>query len=215
MFLTAAEADDIAKHVAGIEARTGVQIVTAVVGKSDTYVELPWKAFALGASMAALAAVTADAVRPQWATSNTALVQAGIILGAGAVAALLAVFVPSFARLFLRAVRAEVEVRQYAQSMCLTRQIFTTPGRRGVLVLISLFERRIEILPDVGLRDRVSARDWSAIIGRMSPLLRRDRPFQAIQQALAALDELLATRGIHEHPNDNALSDRPIQERGL
>ncbi len=119
MFLTSAEADEIEAQVAGIESRTGVQVVTAVVGKSDTYVELPWKAFALGASVAALATVAVDTLRPQWATSNTAVVQAGIILGAGAAAALLAVFVPAFARVFLRAVRAEVEVRQYAQSMCL------------------------------------------------------------------------------------------------
>jgi putative membrane protein len=190
-------------------------VVTAVVGKADTYAELPWKAFALGTSLSALVTVTADALRPQWATSNSAMIQAGIILGAGAAGALLAVFVPAFARLFLRAVRAEVEVRQYAQSLCLERQIFATPDRRGVLVLISLFERRIEILSDVGLRDRMSAGDWSAIVGRMTPLLRRERPFRAIQQALVSLDELLATRGIRERAGDNTLPDRPIEERGL
>jgi putative membrane protein len=201
MFLTPAEADQIEAQVAGIESRTGVHIVAAVVGKSDTYVELPWKAFALGASVAALAAVTADALRPQWATSNMAVIQAGIVLGAGAVGALLAVFVPAFARLFLRAVRAELEVRHHAKSMFLDRQIFATPGRSGVLVLVSVFERRIEILPDVGLRARVSASDWNAMVARMTPLLRQGRPFHAIQQALAALDELL-------------IADRPIQERG-
>jgi putative membrane protein len=192
-----------------------VQIVAAVVGKSDAYLELPWKAFALGVSAAALATVTADALRPQWTTSNTAIIQAAIVLGAGAACALLAIFVPAFARLFLRVVRAEGEVRQYAQSMCLDRQIFATPGRRGVLVFISLFERRIEILADRGFRDRVSARDWNAIIERMMPLLRRGRPFDALQHALTALDELLVARNIHETALENTLSDRPIQERGL
>src|SRR5436190_252381 len=114
MFLTPAEADQIAAQVAGIESRTGVQIVAAVVGKCDSYVELPWKAFALGASVSALALVTADTWRPQWATSTTVVAFAGIVLAAGAVLALLAVFVPAFARAFLRAVRAEAEVRQYA-----------------------------------------------------------------------------------------------------
>jgi uncharacterized membrane protein len=135
MFLTTTEADEIEAHVAGIEARTGVQIVAAVVGKSDTYVELPWKAFALGVSAAALASVTVDALRPEWTTANTAIIQAVIVLGAGGAVALLAIFVPAFARLFLRAARAEAEVRQYAQSMCLQRQIFATPGRTGVLVI--------------------------------------------------------------------------------
>jgi putative membrane protein len=215
MFLTTTEADEIEAHVAGIEARTGVQIVAAVVGKSDTYVELPWKAFALGVSAAALASVTVDALRPAWTTANTAIIQAVIVLGAGGAVALLAIFVPAFARLFLRAARAEAEVRQYAQSMCLQRQIFGTPGRTGVLVLVSLFERRIEILADTGFRDRVSARDWNAIIERMTPLLRRGRPSQALQQALTALDELLIARNICETIAGNPLADRPIQERGL
>jgi uncharacterized membrane protein len=83
-----------------------------------------------------------------------------------------------------------------------------------VLLLVSRFERRIEILPDVGLRDRVSPSDWSAIIARMTPLLRRGRPFHAIEQALAALDELLVTRGVHEPASGNPFPDRPIQERG-
>ena len=215
MFLTTTEADEIETQVAGIEARTGVQIVAALVGKCDAYVELPWKAFALGVSAAALATVSADALRPEWTTANTAVIQAVIVLGAGAAVALLAIFVPGFARLFLRTARAEAEVRQYGQSMYLQRQIFATPDRKGVLVLVSLFERRIEIIADTGFRDRVSAGDWNAIVERMMPLLRRGRPSQALQQALTALDELLVARDIHETAPGNLLADRPIQERGL
>jgi putative membrane protein len=214
MFLTSIQADEVAAHVAAIEARAGVQVVPALVGKCDTYVELPWKAFALGVSMSALAVVTADARWPEWVTLSTAPVQAALMLGAGAAGALLAIFVPSFARVFLRRTRAELEVRQYARAMFLERQVFMAPGRNGVLVLISLFERRIEILPDIGLRDRVSARDWSAIIELMTPQLRRNQPFHAMRRALAALDELLIARGIHDVPDGNAFSDRAIEERG-
>ena len=46
MFLSRAEADGAAR----VEARTGAQLVTAIVARSDAYVELPWKAFALGAA---------------------------------------------------------------------------------------------------------------------------------------------------------------------
>lgn len=216
MYLTSTEADEIEAHVAGIESRTGVQIVTAVVGKSDIYIELPWKAFALGASVAALVMVTADTWRPDWATADIARLHAVTVLGAGAVSALLAVFVPSFGRLFLRATRRDLEVRLHAQSLFLQREIFATPGRTGALVLISLFERRIEILPDIGLRHRVSEADWSAIIARMTPLLRERRPFHAIQQALVALDELLVARGIHEGTAPGkTLPDRPIEESNL
>ncbi len=73
MFLNDAEADTIDAQIGRLESRTGVQVVTAVVGKSDTYAELPWAAFALGAALAGFAVVLADAVRPQWITSHTAL----------------------------------------------------------------------------------------------------------------------------------------------
>jgi putative membrane protein len=216
MFLTRAEADAIDAQVARVESRTGVQIVTAVVGKSDTYVELPWKAFALGASLAAFGVVVADAWRPDWVTSRTALLHAVTILGAAAASALLAVFVPAFGRLFLRATRRELEVRHHAQSLFLTRELFRTRQRTGVLVLVSLFERRIEILPDTGLHDRVSEADWRAVIAPMTPLLRQARPFHALEEGLAALEALLAAKGFRAAEGGaNELPDRPIEERGV
>ena len=58
-----------------LEARTGVEVVTAVVGKCDGYPEIVWKAFALGASLAALVVIALDVVRPDWATSDVDVVQ--------------------------------------------------------------------------------------------------------------------------------------------
>jgi putative membrane protein len=215
VFLTPAEAGAIADHVARIESRVGVQIVPAVVGKSDTYVELPWKAFALGASMAAFATVVADAWRPDWITAGTALLHAVMILAVGGASALLAVFLPSFGRLFLRATRRDLEVRHHAQSLFLTRELFRTRQRLGVLVLVSLFERRIEILPDTGFHDRVSEGEWSAVVARMTPLLRQGRPFHALQEALTALEALLDAKGFGAAPSSGArLHDEPIEERG-
>ena len=215
LFLSDVEADAINAQVARVEARTGVEVVTAIVGKSDTYVELPWKAFALGASFAAFGVVIADLWRPDWVTAGTALLHAVTILGVAAASALLAVFVPAFGRLFLRATRAEIEVRQHAQSLFLTRELFRTRQRTAVLVVVSLFERRIEILPDTGLHDRVTEADWSGVIARMTPRLREARPFHALQEGLAALEALLAAKGFQgDAARDNPLPDRPIEERG-
>src|SRR5512140_2577098 len=122
--LSRAESDAIDALIENIESRTGVQMVVAAIGKSDSYAELPWKAFALGASVAALATVLGDLWWPQWVSSDSALIVASVILGAGAACALLGVFVPPFARLFLRAARGHAEVRQYAQALFLARELF-------------------------------------------------------------------------------------------
>ncbi len=215
MFLSDAEADAIDAQIGRLESRTGVQVVTAAIGKSDTYVELPWKAFALGAALAGFAVVLADMRWPQWVTSHTALIHATTILGAAAASALLAVFVPPFARLFLRATRRDLEVRQHAQALFLTRELFKTRGRTGVLILVSLFERRVEILPDTGLHARVSKEDWGSVIARMTPRLREARPFHALQEGLAALEDLLASKGFQPGAGPDELPDRPIEERGV
>ena len=55
-------------------------------------------------------------------------------------------FAPAYARLFINRFRMDGEVRQYAQSMFLTRQLFHTRARSGVLVLAALFERKVQVI---------------------------------------------------------------------
>lgn len=208
MRLQPAESDAIARHIASVEARTGVQLLAAVVPRSDSYVELPWTAFALGASLAALGVVAADA-------SVTALLHAVAILGSGAICALLAIFVPPFARLFLREARSHAEVKQYAESLFLRHELFGTRGRTAVLILVSQFERRVEILPDTGLRARVGEAEWRQVIDTMVPHLRETGPFQALEAGIAYVERLLASKDFHATPGmTNELPNRPIEESG-
>lgn len=213
-FLDQRESAALEQAIAGLEAQTGVQLVTAVIGKADSYVELPWKAFALGTAFAALALVVADALSPRWTGADTALIFAVAILGAGAVSALLAVAAPAYARLFLRATRRDLEVRHYAQAFFLRRELFATRGRNGILLLVALFERKVEILPDVGLHARFDRTDWRTVIDAMTPLLRERRCFGALQQGVVRLEALLLAKGMSAASGGNELADRPIQETG-
>ncbi len=49
MYLTPADMQSIEARVGALEKDLGVEVVTMVVAKSDTYPETVWKAFALGA----------------------------------------------------------------------------------------------------------------------------------------------------------------------
>jgi hypothetical protein len=121
MFLSKTETDALDLQIARVHAATGVRVVAAEIGKADVYEELPWKAFALAVSLAALGVVAADVFRPQWEIAHSTLLSAVTPLAAGAFAALLAIFVPAFGRLFLHGARCEVEVGQYAQALFLRR----------------------------------------------------------------------------------------------
>ena len=215
MRLQPAESDAIGRRIAAVEARTGVQVIAAVVPRSDNYVELPWKAFALGAPLAAFGVVVADTWLELWVTATTTLLHAVLILGSAAACALLAIFVPSFARLFLRETRRHAAVREYAESLFLRHELFKTHGRTAVLILISRFERRIEILPDTGLHGRVGETEWRQVIDTMAPHLRDARPFHALEAGIAAVESLLVSKGLHANAGaTNELPNRPIQESG-
>jgi putative membrane protein len=215
MPLQPAESAAIDRRVTTVEARTGVQVVAAVVPRSDSYVELPWKAFALGASLAALGVVAADMWLRPWATSTTALIHAVAILGSAATCALLAIFVPPFARGFLRRVRGHAAVKEYAESLFLRHELFRTRRRTAVLILVSRFERRVEILPDTGLHGRIGEAEWRQVIETMAPHLRDARPAQALEAAIDAVERLLVSKGFHaDRGTTNELPNRPIEERG-
>lgn len=214
IFLTSAEAEAIEARVAELEASCGVEVVTLIVGKADVYPETVWKAFALGASIACLVVTLADILHPQWITATAMLGSAIAILGTGAACALLAVYVPGFARLFLRESRATLEVQQYAKVQFLERELFATPARTAILLLVSLLERRVVILPDTGLHARVSAAEWNAVIARMTEALRARRPGAAVLEGLGGVSSLLASKGFTCATAASVFANKPIEDKG-
>jgi putative membrane protein len=206
--------DAVDSHVARVEAATGVQVVVALIDKADTYLELPWRAFALGASLGALVAVVIDAASHWW-TAYVALATAAATLGTGAALAVVALLVPAFARLFLRDIRRDAEVRLYAQSLFLRRELFATRERNAVLVLVARFERKVEIVADKGFDGRVGRDEWSRVIDSMTPPLADSRYADAFRNGLEAIETLLVAKGYAPRAGGaNELPDRPIVERG-
>jgi len=201
------------RQIAETEKRTGAQIALAVVERSDSYAEIPWKAFALGAGVSGLVLVVAELLHPQWPWDIQALPAVLLMLAGGVAAALLCIGSPLFARLFLDSHRAEVEVRQYAQSMFLSRELFHTSQRTAILILISLFERQVVSLPDTGAEKRLGAEAMQKAIERMTRLLASQGIAEAFGEGLTALEGQLAPSATVETA-ENEISDEIIEEKG-
>lgn len=201
-------------RIAKAEKKTGTQIVLALIERSDAYPEIPWKSFALGVSVSSLVVLILNNLWPFTPPAMAVLVSIVIILGTGTGLALLCVFIPDVARLFLSADRAEAETRQYAESLFLAREIFSTPDRRAVLLMISLFEHRIVILPDTGLAGQIDdAGTAEKIISGMRPHLKAGRLAQALDAGLDGLENLI----IHDGKSISPAVELPntiIQEKG-
>ncbi len=209
--INAADQAAIATRVGELESAFGVEAVTIVVGKSDVYPETVWKAFALGAALTGLIVAVHDLLRPPWTSGGSALWPAVAMLGIGALWALGAVFVPAFARFFLRKSRAELEVAQFADVQFLQRELFATPARNAVLILVSLLEQRVVIRADTGLHGKVAVAEWDAVIARMILALRAGAPGAAMLAGLAALRELFAAKGFVPATPANRFADRAIE----
>jgi putative membrane protein len=213
MFLTPTDKQAIEARVAALEKEHGLEVVTVVVAKSDVYPETVWKAFALGSALTALVVTIADLVRPDWTTAAAMLGSVMAILGVGALCALASVYVSGFARLFLRDSRAALEVSQYAKTQFLERQLFATPQRTAILVVVSLLERRVVILADAGLREFVTAAQWDAVIARMTDKLKAGAVGAAMLAGLSGIGELLAGKGF-ARGSGNVFGNAPIEEGG-
>jgi len=212
--LSDSERSLLKERVAETEKQTGAQIVLATVRRSDSYTEIPWKAFAIGASLAGLAVLFLDLFVWGWLTEVLILISVVAILATGLICALLSVIWPGFARLFLSESRKETETKQYAESLFLSNELFSTEGRRGILLLVSQFERQVVILPDKGVQDKLSEEKLNDLISKMTKNLRQNEMGKAMETGLVSIQKILGSR----EPGGtftNELSDEIIEEDGL
>ncbi|HXF67731.1 MAG TPA: TPM domain-containing protein [Burkholderiales bacterium] len=215
MFLDPAAQEAVKRRVAALESATGVEAVAAVVARADCYPEIPWKAFALGAALAALAAVAAALFEPGWEAHEAVWEAAVAVLAAGASAALATVWIAPFARLFLPRTRREAEALQYAQAMFLEEGLHRTRRSDGVLLLVALFEREVVVLADRGVREKLGAAGLDAVVSAVSARLKQGRLEAGLLEGLARLEEALLACGFRPRPGEaDELPNELIERKG-
>ena len=207
MQLSDEDRERLAGRVALLEARTGAQVVVSLVARSDSYPEAPWKAFSLAAALAALAVASWSVAGRQWETGYPVLCAAAAILGCGALLALLTVYCPPVARLFVDRLRRRVEVGQHARTLFFDRALDRTRGRIGILLLASVFEREVVLLSDDGFDGKVDPAQWQELTQRVALLLRHGGPVGALHAGLDGLEASLLASGFRGPGTANDLPD--------
>jgi len=213
LFLSDTDKKILNKRIKEAEQKTKVQIVLATVRRSDSYVEIPWLAFSLGASLAGLLVFLFIIISPLWISKPAILISVIAILATGSFFALFTIILEGFAKLFLISSRAETEIRQFGKSLFLDRELFATSERTGILVLVSQFERRVLILPDKGLTDRLNPDRLSYIISEMATPLSKKQLKEALETGLDKLVEAILPPA-PDWPGKDELSNKIIEEKG-
>lgn len=195
-----ADRDAIQAAVREAEARSSGEIVPYVVGRSDDYQNALWKGAALGALLGPMAALAIHRWSNVWGIPLGIWIALPAPLG-GAIGYLLALLDPL--RRWLAGEHAlDARARRRAAGAFLEQEVFRTRQRTGILLFVSLFERRVVLLADSGIHQKVEEGAWEEITRRLAGGIRSGRPGPALIEAIRACGELLERHGVERQADD-------------
>jgi len=202
--LTQSDQDKISEAVREAEMLTTGEIVPMVVTQSDDYPGARWRLAIVSAMFFGfLAYFFLGDYDPAWIL----WVQIpGLYIGywLGTINAVL--------RPFLESSKVDEEVHQRALQAFISRDLHATKDRTGILIMASLFERRVEILADTGINAKVSSDTWQGIVADMIGRIKSDDLTEGFCIAVHECGEVLAKDFPGSHDNPDEISNKVVIE---
>lgn len=202
--LTQSDQDKISKAVLEAELLTTGEIVPMVVTQSDNYPGARWRlAIVTAMFFGFLAYYFLGDFDPAWIL----WVQIpGLYIGywLGTFSAVL--------RPFLESSKVDEEVHQRALQAFISLELHATKDRTGILIMASLFERRVEILADTGINAKVSRDTWQGIVADMIGRIKSDDLTEGFCIAVRECGEVLAKDFPGSHDNPDEISNKVVIE---
>lgn len=199
------EADLEAVHVAlrDAERRTVGEIVPVVVERSDDH---PNAGLAAALLFAFVGAALLAAHLPWHAPTWVLLSQLGLASAGWALCRAL----PGFARLFVSEARATHVAAEQALQEFARLDLHRTAAESGVLIFVSLFERRVVVLGDRGIDARVGAEHWKAVDAAVLAGIRKGSLRAGLIDGIALAGGVLAEHFPCADGGRNELPDRVV-----
>ena len=191
----------IADAVGAAESRTSGEIVPYVVGRSDEYPEALWRAGTLVCFLVLFVCGLLDVGTTLWLGFGIVETAFFAIAGFGAGMALAKVF-PALRMLFVSHRTAQQRVHERATLAFLTEEVFKTRERTGILLFLSLLERRVQVLGDSGINAKVDQSEWDGIVAMLIDGMKRSKPAEGMIRAIESCGKLLETHGVAIRSDD-------------
>jgi putative membrane protein len=203
----------IREAVAVAERRSAGEIVTVIVERCEAYQGALWKGAALGAMAVALVASILHGGLGVWGGSIWLWLALPAWIGAG-LGYLLPLLLPALHRGLIGAEIIDVRVKRRAMAAFAEHDVFATRAHTGLLLLVAVFEHRVEIVCDSGVEARVPSAQWEPIVERLTAGLRQGRAGQSVVAAIGEVGGLLEARGVSSTlPDIDELPDAPQLRR--
>lgn len=175
------------KHlITEAETKSNSELVPMIVSTSDNYPAAHWRAaiivsflFSLGLYFSPLAII--NPIYFLWIQIPGLFI--GYWLGN----------VPAITRLLITKEEIEFEVTQRAIEAFYEHNLHVTDKHNGVLIFISLLERKIKIITDVGVKQKVDQKIWDEIIGEFTEKVAKGDFVEALKNTIEAASSILET----------------------
>jgi putative membrane protein len=188
------------------EGATSGEIVPCAVARSADYPGTAWRGTALGALAGVLLADLVHLLGGFWGVDWLWISVPALCGGAAGFAAV--ALVPDLRRLMTSPEEMDEQVRRRALQAFVEHEVFATSGRTGVLLFLSVFERRVVVLGDSGVNAKVRQEEWDGIAAAVAAGIRAGKAGVALVEAIGRCGDLLQRRGVERRADDvNELPD--------
>ena len=202
-FFSEAEKQQIAATIGKVEQKTSGEVVAMVVESSDTY---PEASLLAGLTIGGLAALL---VTDLFLADSLGYFVPLLACGAIGVASL-AKITPRLLRLFIPTSRLNTKVAERALCAFYEKKLHTTRDNTGVLFFISLLERKIWILADSGIYQKISQDALMAHANDIAVGIKQGQACNALCRQIEAVGVILAHHFPIKADDTNELSNQVL-----
>jgi len=196
----------VVEALVAAEKRTEGEIVPVVLERSDRHPQACW--------LAALSSLLiGSALLMSWLPWQQPLLLLACQVAAGAVGWLLAWWLPDLRRLFIGEARATEVAEEQAVQEFHRHGLHKTKNATGVLLFVSLLERRVIVLGDEGIHAKVGDDHWTGTTKAVLECIAHDSLRAGLIAAIDRCGNVLAEHFPARRDDVNELVDRLIVRR--
>jgi putative membrane protein len=192
-FLPLADRQKIESCIRRAESRTRGEIMVVVEAASGHYPEADLRA------ASALAFPVAVALTPLlggllWAGPFNLWIFLGALAPLFLVIQAAVKRIPLLKRVFISDREMQAQVRDAAEIQFYRKGVFRTREATGVLIYVSVFERKVRVLGDRGINLRIPEGTWAGVAATIAQGVREGRPAESVCRAVGRVADLLAEK---------------------
>lgn len=202
MLLSAEQRQQIERRIAEVESKTSGEIVVRVVPTSGGYAWVAWAWAVIGIATASIGVGIVSMF--SWPFSALQLLEWQLL---GACVGIGLSFLAFFRRLLLSKRTLAEKVDRSAHAFFMKAGVLETRERTGILIYVSEFEHRVEILADKGVHSLLGKDYWQDQVRHIIDGIRAGKPGEAIAEAVSQMGEHLAKHFPRRAGDSNELPD--------